>query len=119
MNYENGYLTCQIFNFDSDLPTDKNSIPFFLAEAKQINDLLREKSPVELSELLKISDKLGGLNWERNQNFTTPFNPDNARPAIYAFDGDVYSGLMYIPFQRIKLALCKTVLGFSQDYMVF
>ena len=80
-------------NLNSDVPIDKYSTPFFLAEAKQINKLLREKSPKELTQLMKISDKLGSLNWERNQNFTTPFNPDNARPAVYAFDGDVYSGL--------------------------
>ena len=40
-----------------------------------------------------ISDKLAELNWTRNQSFTTPFTSDNARPAVYAFDGDVYTGL--------------------------
>ena len=80
-------------NFDSELPINKSTNPFFLAEAKRINQLLREKSPVELSQLMKISDKLGILNWERIQNFSTPFNSDNARPAVYAFDGDVYTGL--------------------------
>ena len=96
-------------NFDSDLPIDKNSKPFFLAEAKRINKLLREKSPTELSELMKISDKLASLNWERNQNFTTPFNPDNARPAIYAFDGDVYSGLDVYSLSHDKIKLPKLV----------
>ena len=97
-------------NFDSNLPTDKNSNPFFLAEAKRINELLREKSPRELSELLKISDKLGGLNWERNQNFKTPFNPDNARPAIYAFDGDVYSGLDVYSLSEDKISAMQNSL---------
>ena len=97
-------------NFDSDLPTDKNSNPFFLAEAKRINELLREKSPRELSELLKISDKLGDLNWERNQNFKTPFNPDNARPAIYAFDGDVYSGLDVYSLSEDKISAMQNSL---------
>lgn len=40
-----------------------------------------------------ISDKLAELNWERNQKFETPFTLENARPAIYAFNGDVYQGL--------------------------
>lgn len=91
-------------NFDSDLPTDKNSNPFFLAEAKRINELLRQKSPTELSKLMKISEKLGILNWERNQNFTTPFNPDNSRPAVYAFDGDVYSGLDVYSLSEDKIS---------------
>ena len=40
-----------------------------------------------------ISDNLAQLNWERNQNFKLPFTPHNARPAVYAFNGDVYQGL--------------------------
>ena len=91
-------------NLESNLPTEKNSNPCFLAEANRINELIRDKSPSELSKLMKISDKLGNLNWERNQNFKTPFNKQNARPAIYTFDGDVYTGLdIYtLPTEKIK-----------------
>eukprot|EP01137_Pigoraptor_chileana_P035666 Opistho-2@30057 len=42
---------------------------------------------------MEISDKLAELNWQRNQEWHTPFTKDNARPAVYAFDGDVYHGL--------------------------
>jgi cytoplasmic iron level regulating protein YaaA (DUF328/UPF0246 family) len=42
---------------------------------------------------MDISDKLAELNWERNQSWKTPFTPDNSRPAIYAFDGEVYTGI--------------------------
>ena len=92
-------------NFESNLPTDQNSNPCFLAEAKCINELLKKKTPGELSKLMKISDKLGNLNWERNQNFKTPYNKDNARPAVYTFDGDVYSGLnVYtLPLEKINV----------------
>jgi cytoplasmic iron level regulating protein YaaA (DUF328/UPF0246 family) len=92
-------------NFESTLPTQENSNPFFLSEANHINQLLRDKTPSELSHMMKISDKLGNLNWERNQNFNTPFNPENARPAVYTFDGDVYTGLdVYtLPEEKIKL----------------
>lgn len=92
-------------NYESNLPTDQNSNPCFLAEANRINQLLKEKSPAELSQLMKISDKLGNLNWERNQNFKTPFNIKNARPAVYTFDGDVYNGLdIYsLPEAKIKV----------------
>jgi len=92
-------------DYESNLPTDKSSNPCFLEEASKINELLREKSPLELSQLMKISDKLGNLNWERNQNFKTPFDKKNARPAVYAFDGDVYTGLdVYsLPLEKIEL----------------
>ncbi len=90
-------------NLESNLPTEKNSNPCFLAEANRINELIRDKSPSELSKLMKISDKLGNLNWERNQNFKTPFNKQNARPAIYTFDGDVYTGLDIYTFPTEKI----------------
>ncbi|MEC7173362.1 MAG: peroxide stress protein YaaA [Bacteroidota bacterium] len=92
-------------NFESNLPTEQNSNPCFLAEANRINELLKKKTPAELSQLMKISEKLGNLNWERNQNFKIPFNKENARPAVYAFDGDVYAGLdVYtLPLEKIQV----------------
>lgn len=42
---------------------------------------------------MSISENLAELNWQRNQDFSLPFTPDNARPAVYAFNGDVYQGL--------------------------
>ena len=92
-------------NFGSNFPTEQNSNPFFLKEAITINKLLKDKSSYELSQLLKISDNLGNLNWERNQNFKTPFNKENATPAVYTFDGDVYTGLdIYtLPIEKIKV----------------
>ena len=97
--------TAKSLNFESHLPTEKNSNPCFLAEAYHINNLLKEKSPAELSELMKISDKLGNLNWERNQNFSQSLNHENARPAVYTFDGEVYSGLdVYtLPTEKLKV----------------
>ena len=91
-------------SFESNLPTEQNSNPCFLAEANLINELLKEKTPAELSKLMNISEKLGNLNWERNQNFKTPFNKKNARPAVYTFDGDVYIGLdVYtLPLEKVK-----------------
>ena len=44
-------------------------------------------------ELMHISEKLADLNWKRNQEWSVPFSKENARPAVFAFDGDVYSGL--------------------------
>ena len=92
-------------NFESNLPTEQNSNPCFLAEADRINHLLKEKTPAEISQLMKISEKLGNLNWERNQNFKLPFNKHNARPAVYTFDGDVYTGLdvFTLPPEKIQV----------------
>lgn len=80
-------------NFEGQLPTDQFTKSVFLKESKIINSVLKQKSPTELSELMGISNALAALNWERNKAFKTPFSTSNARPAIYAFDGDVYAGL--------------------------
>lgn len=53
---------------------------------------------------MHISDALSELNFERNQEWALPFTKDNARPAIYAFNGDVYRGLdaYTIPNKKIQ-----------------
>lgn len=58
-----------------------------------MNKVLAKKKPKALAELMGISANLAELNWERNQQFSVPFTETNARPAIYAFNGDVYQGL--------------------------
>ena len=80
-------------NLESQLPTGFSSEACFLNEAKQLNALLKNKSPKALSELMHISPKLSALNYERNQAWSLPFTTENARQAIYIFSGDVYRGL--------------------------
>ena len=80
-------------NFESDLPTQNFSEASFLKESRQINGVLKKLKPNDLSKLMDISDKLAELNWERNQSWKTPFTTNNSRPAIYAFDGEVYTGI--------------------------
>lgn len=80
-------------DFQSKLPTTKFTQPSFIAESEKLNKVLVKKKPKALSELMSISDNLAQLNWERNQNFSVPFTKENARPAVYAFNGDVYQGL--------------------------
>jgi uncharacterized protein len=80
-------------NFESKLPTKRYSQPQFLEQAERLNKVLVKKRPISLSRLMGISNNLAELNWERNQKFSTPFDSSNARPAMYAFNGDVYQGL--------------------------
>lgn len=80
-------------DFERELPTGQYSQPDFLNEAERLNKTLARKKPKALSELMGISSKLAELNWNRNQSFSLPFTPDNARQAVFAFDGDVYKGL--------------------------
>jgi cytoplasmic iron level regulating protein YaaA (DUF328/UPF0246 family) len=80
-------------DFESQLPTSNFSEAQFLKDAKKVHAVLKKKSPAELTKLMEISSNLANLNWERNQQWHLPFSPENARPAVFAFNGEVYSGL--------------------------
>ena len=80
-------------NYKSALPIATFTQPVFLSESETIQKTLKEKKPAQLMQLMDISQKLADLNWQRNQEWHVPFSNQNARPAVYAFDGDVYSGL--------------------------
>ena len=80
-------------DYETRVTTRKKSQPEFLADSAELISQLRDYTPEDLSELMNISGALGELNFERNQNWHTPFDLRNARQAIYAFKGDVYLGL--------------------------
>ncbi|MEW4924933.1 peroxide stress protein YaaA [Algibacter sp. 2305UL17-15] len=92
-------------NYESPLPIDKHTEPQFLKQSERLNKLLKTKSAKGLSKLMSISDALGQLNHQRNQDWELPFTPENARSAIYAFNGDVYRGLdaYTIPEEKLEM----------------
>ena len=94
-------------NFESLLPIKDYTESSFLKEAETIQKTLKKKKPKDLMELMDISEKLADLNWERNQNWSLPFTPENARPAVYAFDGDVYTGLDAYTIPADKIAVLQ------------
>ena len=67
--------------------------PELLDESRILVERLREFSPDALAGLMGISDALAALNAGRYAAWSTPFTPDNAKPAALAFAGDVYEGL--------------------------
>ncbi|CAI8166434.1 MAG: Uncharacterised protein [Cellvibrionales bacterium UBA7375] len=67
--------------------------PLLLEHSEQLLKDLRLLSPEDICSLMGLSDKLGALNYERFQEWQTPFSTDNAKQAILAFKGDVYQGL--------------------------
>ena len=80
-------------DYESPLATSTYTQPEFLEDACELVDQLKTLEPHQISNLMSISDKLGQLNAERFQNWHTPFTPENARQAVLAFKGDVYTGL--------------------------
>jgi len=67
------YTQCELLDHTSELATE-----------------LKKMDAEEVGALMKLSDKLANLNYDRYQKFNVPFTPDNARPTLYTFKGDVY-----------------------------
>jgi len=83
-------------DYTTKVPFAGVTTPLFVKESKIINDVLREKNPAVLMDLMKISNNLADLNWQRNQERSykkSKTNEADFRQAVFAFSGDVYVGL--------------------------
>jgi cytoplasmic iron level regulating protein YaaA (DUF328/UPF0246 family) len=80
-------------DFDSVPVTRKISQPALLARSSNLMEDARELTPEGIQKLMGVSEKLAQLNHERFMNWGEPFTRDNAKQAILAFKGDVYTGL--------------------------
>ena len=80
-------------DFETAPITRIHTQPELLRESRQLVKQLKEMTPAEVSSLMKISDKLGVLNFLRFNEWKTPFTLENSKQALLAFKGDVYTGL--------------------------
>mgnify|MGYP001236943764 FL=1 len=80
-------------DYETPLTISKSTQPDFNSESQELISTLREFAPAEISSLMKISDNLAELNHRRYAEWQTQADTTNARPAIFAFKGDVYQGL--------------------------
>jgi len=70
-----------------------HTLPHFIPQAQALIDRLRQLSPAEVAGLMKLSDPLAALNVARYAAWSHDFTAENARQAVFAFNGDVYEGL--------------------------
>lgn len=80
-------------DFKTPLPNIGATQPNFLPQSEDLVQLCRKFNPAELASLMHISDKLAGLNVARFMEWQLEHNEENARQAMFAFKGEVYSGL--------------------------
>ena len=80
-------------DFESKLPTRKWSEPRMLDQSVELVEVMRHRTPDDIAALMDISPQLAELNFERFQSWEQPFTRRNARPALLAFNGDVYLGM--------------------------
>ena len=80
-------------DYETPLATKKFSEPSLLDRSEELVGVMAKKTPAAISKLMSVSPKIAELNFERFQDWERPFTPDNARPALLAFSGDVYLGM--------------------------
>ncbi|SEN55985.1 MULTISPECIES: peroxide stress protein YaaA [unclassified Pseudomonas] len=80
-------------DYETAPATERFTQPQYLDHSQALIEQLRELSPAQISELMHVSDKIGGLNAARFGSWTPAFTPANAKQALLAFKGDVYTGL--------------------------
>ena len=80
-------------DYQSELATTRFTQPALLEHSQQLIREARKLSAPQIKALMGISDKLADLNATRFHDWHPDFTPDNARQAILAFKGDVYTGL--------------------------
>jgi uncharacterized protein len=80
-------------DYDTPPHVAASGSPVFAAESAELISLLRQKSPQDIAALMDLSDELAALNVARYAAFSPRFTARNSKPAVLAFDGDVYGGL--------------------------
>ncbi|MBU3566993.1 peroxide stress protein YaaA [Polynucleobacter alcilacus] len=86
------------------------TLPEFVSESAKLIADLQKLSPQDVAKLMGLSDQLAALNVGRYRDWSKKFTAENSKPAIYAFDGDVYDGF------DVKTLNAKDV-AFAQDHM--
>ncbi|SON50584.1 peroxide stress protein YaaA [Vibrio tapetis] len=80
-------------DYESPLATEQFTLPELVDHSAELMKECRKLSPSDIAGLMKVSDKIAGLNVARFEQWSPDFTFDNARQAVLAFKGDVYTGL--------------------------
>jgi len=99
------YVISPAKNLDYETPatTDTFTMPELMEDAQALAEVCLKLSPQDLSSLMGISDKLAGLNAARFAEWHPDFTPENAKQAVLAFNGDVYTGLQATELSQAEL----------------
>ncbi|MGB0790634.1 MAG: peroxide stress protein YaaA [Flavobacteriaceae bacterium] len=94
-------------DFETPLRTNYRTEPIFSKETAEIQKVLKKKSVRDLEQLMSLSNALATLNFERNQHLEANPSEEETRPALFAFDGDVYKGLDALTLNGNQLESAK------------
>ena len=94
-------------DFETPVSTSLHTQPQFIEESVKLNKKLKTLSRKKLIELMGISKDLAELNYQRNQDWSLPFTPENAKQAVFAFTGEVYRGIDVTTLAADKLPVLQ------------
>lgn len=94
-------------DFETPATTTSYSMPSLLEQSADLIDVLKQMAPDQIASLMKLSPALANLNADRFQQWQMPFTPDNAKAALLAFKGDVYTGLQAERFDEDDLQFAQ------------
>lgn len=97
-------------DFETPPSTTRFTQPQYLDHSQELITQLRDLTPAQIGELMHLSDKLSGLNAARFGSWNPAFTPENAKQALLAFKGDVYTGLQ-------AETLSEKELSYAQDHL--
>ena len=93
--------------YADSVPDLAYSQPALLSESEKLVAQLRKQSPETLRSLMNVSESLAELTYERYQQFSAPFSPNNARAALLAFKGDVYTDIAVDQYTEADFAFAQ------------
>lgn len=94
-------------DYDTAPTTERMTQPELLEHSQVLIERCRDLSPQQIGSLMSISDKLAGLNAARFADWQPPFDQHNAKQAVLAFNGDVYTGLDAESFSEQDFEFCQ------------
>jgi len=80
-------------DYETPPKTKVFTMPDYLDHSQRLINRLRNLSSLDISDLMKVSSKIADLNFDRYESWKKPFTTNNAKQAVLAFKGDVYTGL--------------------------
>lgn len=80
------------------------SQPLFVAQTERLVRQLKQLDQTQLAVLMKMSDKLAKVNYKRFLDFNLPFTSENARQALFMFQGDQFDSMAVDSYSEEQLA---------------
>lgn len=95
-------------DFETKIDGFAFSQPNLTAYSQELINICKQLSPAEVASLMSISDKLAALNVARFAEWQSEHSEQNAKAALFAFKGDVYTGLEAETLTKAQIEYAQT-----------